>query len=234
MKTKIYSLVIAVLISLTSFGQTLDFEIKNLSNPNPISNTIIAKIAKSGQLISDKLEVKVGDKIQITSLTNDQTALINSISGFDISNNYVDGVLADGRTFTVSFTINSPDIYKVTIFFALNAIFFDFNVKFVSEYTKDTNSGGGGTGGEPTTGLSTTNLSAVKLYPNPTSEVLTLSTENFKLETVNVVDLKGKVVYSQPLNEGQQSVTLNLHNVPSGTYFIPYEDGKSPLKFVKE
>ena len=234
MKTKIYSLVIAVLISLTSFGQLMKFEIKNLSNPNAISNTENVEFNWGKAPVFD-LEVKLGDKIQITSITNDQTLLINSIGYKDINNNNTqDGTLFDGRTFTVSFTINSVNIDKVIIMYALNVGYFFIHPKFVSEYTKDTNSGGGGTGGESTTGLSTTNLSTVRLYPNPTSEVLTLSTENFKLETVNVVDLKGKVVYSQPLNEGQQSVTLNLHNIPSGTYFIPYEDGKAPLKFVKE
>lgn len=235
MKTKIYSLVIAVLISLTSFGQLMKFEIKNLSNPNAISNTENVEF-NWGKISVFNLEIKLGDKIQITSLTNDPTLLINSVSGFDISNSYIDGVLADGKTYTVSFTINSANIDKVLIKYALNTAYFYIHPVFVSEYTKDTNSGGGSGGnggGEPTAGLTDASLSGgVTIYPNPAVSTIHVNVDNFKTETLRVFDMSGKLIQEHEITQGVHVIDVDMSGQAAGFYLIPYEPGKAE-KFVK-
>ncbi|MCX6246185.1 MAG: T9SS type A sorting domain-containing protein [Bacteroidetes bacterium] len=72
-----------------------------------------------------------------------------------------------------------------------------------------------------TTGIPVNTVNSMVLYPNPTSGAITLVTGNMavKKETLSVMDLTGRLVYSNVVFAGQQ-YTLDLSSQPGGYYFI--------------
>lgn len=84
-----------------------------------------------------------------------------------------------------------------------------------------------------TTGLNDNTLTAISLYPNPTSSTLTLANaENLNIENLTVTDMTGKVVLSQNNNNTQ----INVEKLPVGIYFLEVsaKEGVQNLKFIKE
>ena len=83
--------------------------------------------------------------------------------------------------------------------------------------------------------LSTTGFeeSAVVVYPNPTSTLLTVqNNNNAVIDCITITDLMGKVVLTQTTNTNQ----VNVAPLASGTYFLEATSGKDQFttKFVKE
>ncbi len=83
--------------------------------------------------------------------------------------------------------------------------------------------------------LSTTGFeeSAVVVYPNPTSTLLTVqNNNNTVIDCITITDLMGKVVLTQTTNTNQ----INVAPLASGTYFLEATSGKDQFttKFVKE
>lgn len=78
---------------------------------------------------------------------------------------------------------------------------------------------------EETTSVDATGiLSDIKLYPNPTSDVLNMEMElaqDAQIELV-IIDATGKTVLSRSLNqmEGLNKLTLNMYDLPSGIYML--------------
>lgn len=67
-------------------------------------------------------------------------------------------------------------------------------------------------------------LSDIKLYPNPTSDVLNMEMElvqDAQIELV-IIDVTGKTVLSRSFNqtEGLNKLTLNMYELPSGIYMM--------------
>lgn len=62
------------------------------------------------------------------------------------------------------------------------------------------------------------NLPAIKIYPNPTSNFITIESDNLSLESVELVDLVGKVIrtYSTPSNV----LVWDIQQLPAGVYMI--------------
>jgi hypothetical protein len=62
----------------------------------------------------------------------------------------------------------------------------------------------------------------VRLYPNPTSDELTMQYSPALLRDgrVNIVDVNGKVLLSEPVQPGVDSHSLSLAHVPAGIYFV--------------
>lgn len=61
----------------------------------------------------------------------------------------------------------------------------------------------------------------VKLYPNPTDNLLTLSyVGDQKLEEVTIVDIQGKVVFQNTLSTFYQTKTMNVSALSTGMYFV--------------
>lgn len=74
--------------------------------------------------------------------------------------------------------------------------------------------------------------STLKLYPNPTSNSLTISNNDFAIESVQVINLQGQVLYkSNALN--QNEVTIDLSNYSNGMYFV-YVNNKTNIKVIKK
>lgn len=71
-------------------------------------------------------------------------------------------------------------------------------------------------------------LTSTNIFPNPTSGIITIAT-NKGLETINVFDVSGKLVYSQTNATKQNNVELDLSALSNGIYFIhtKTENGQS-------
>lgn len=70
------------------------------------------------------------------------------------------------------------------------------------------------------------------LYPNPTSDVLNISSKNGLVASeIRITDMTGKIVKVQ-----KDASTVNVSNLASGTYLIDIttKEGKASSKFVKK
>jgi PKD repeat protein len=81
---------------------------------------------------------------------------------------------------------------------------------------------------------------AISLFPNPANNVvnLAINTEVAINGTVSILDLTGKVAYTNTLNvvAGQEQVSLPIEQLPSGMYLvrITSETTQQTMKFIKE
>ncbi|MCB0661389.1 MAG: T9SS type A sorting domain-containing protein [Saprospiraceae bacterium] len=81
---------------------------------------------------------------------------------------------------------------------------------------------------------------ALTLSPNPTTDLIYLkSTDNFQLQGIQIFDTSGKLMLVS--NENGYNISLDVSNLPSGTYFIKmlgYNQSKHPVfstgTFVKQ
>jgi len=71
-------------------------------------------------------------------------------------------------------------------------------------------------------------LTAGQNYPNPAgnSTIVPLSNVENNM-TLEVVDVQGRVVSSQPVNAGAATVEINTENIEAGMYFYRLTDGQS-------
>ena len=73
----------------------------------------------------------------------------------------------------------------------------------------------------------------VHLYPNPTNGSLTITFDNFKPTTIRIVDLTGRTIQTQNVNNTSKSISLDLNDLEKGIYFIHLNEGsKSAVKKV--
>lgn len=60
------------------------------------------------------------------------------------------------------------------------------------------------------------NLNFIKIYPNPAYDILTV--EAVELESISIVDVLGKVVYSKSTNSEKE--TVDISSLPKANYFV--------------
>ena len=72
-------------------------------------------------------------------------------------------------------------------------------------------------------GLATLNGLAVKVSPNPTSDVLHITVNEFKNRAITLADLNGKVVYTQSLTT--ENTTIAVDSFAKGVYMLNIIDG---------
>lgn len=72
------------------------------------------------------------------------------------------------------------------------------------------------------------------LYPNPAFDNITLETIYNTEKTIYLINALGQIL--QTINTTENSITINLTNIPSGVYFIKLDDGINSVKqkFVKQ
>ncbi len=58
-----------------------------------------------------------------------------------------------------------------------------------------------------------------EMYPNPVSNVITVSGIDLEVERLEIIDITGKIVISELLFK-QESITLEVGNIPFGTYTL--------------
>jgi Leucine-rich repeat (LRR) protein len=75
---------------------------------------------------------------------------------------------------------------------------------------------------------------SLNVYPNPCNEVITVESDS-KIESVKIVDVTGKVVYSTSSIDKQKEI-ISLSSLRSGVYFLSVTsaDGLSTRKFLKK
>lgn len=61
----------------------------------------------------------------------------------------------------------------------------------------------------------------VKLFPNPTSDKITIQSDNFKNTTLQITDILGKQISQQILSKSE--IILDLSNYSNGQYFLQLE-----------
>ncbi|PLX14428.1 MAG: zinc carboxypeptidase [Marinilabiliales bacterium] len=71
---------------------------------------------------------------------------------------------------------------------------------------------------DPITSIIDTNKSPAKIYPNQASDYVKLEFNNKGLNTVQLIDIQGKVVSEYKTTESQ--ITIPLQNIPAGKYII--------------
>lgn len=76
--------------------------------------------------------------------------------------------------------------------------------------------------------------SAVSIYPNPTSDLLTVKAEN-AITSLTIYDASGKLIYTENSSSNQQQIQLDLNAYPLGFYVLDVLiDGKNiRKKFIK-
>jgi len=94
---------------------------------------------------------------------------------------------------------------------------------------KTTNSGGGYIGIEELT-----DEQEINLYPNPTSEYLTVRAEGEKIKELRVINVLGEEVLKKKLNDYTE--TIDVSSLAKGIYFLEVktEKGISIKKLIKE
>jgi hypothetical protein len=75
----------------------------------------------------------------------------------------------------------------------------------------------------------------LKLYPNPTKEVINLSSVTTQIENVKITDMSGRLI-NQINNVNQDFMTINTSYLNAGVYLITVEteSGSGTSKFIKQ
>lgn len=78
------------------------------------------------------------------------------------------------------------------------------------------------------------NSNKIKIYPNPSSNYLKISSENILFDKINITDVVGNIIYTFSYKNSSQKIDVSF--LRSGLYFLTIEtkDGNIVKKFVKE
>ena len=87
-----------------------------------------------------------------------------------------------------------------------------------------------------TVGIELTNINlelSLSVYPNPTTDYLTLKVKDIELSTLNfqLYDINGKRIESGRLTD--ISTTIDMESQPTSTYFLKVTDGNTRIKMFK-
>ena len=81
------------------------------------------------------------------------------------------------------------------------------------------------------------NSSNLIIYPNPTLDLIHISSSNLSIFNVVLRDITGKMIYYAPnINNPRETITMDLSNLERGIYFIhaSSNSGKIMMKVVKD
>jgi hypothetical protein len=85
-----------------------------------------------------------------------------------------------------------------------------------------------------TVGINETSVNLeLSVYPNPTTNYLTLKVDNFELSTLNfqLMDMQGKIIENKKVNS--KSTNISLEGQPAATYFISITKNNQLIKTFK-
>jgi spore coat protein CotH len=74
--------------------------------------------------------------------------------------------------------------------------------------------------------------SSLKLYPNPTSNILNISNEEYVIESIEVINLQGQILFKSN-NLNQNNMTIDLSNYSNGMYLVNINNQTS-IKIIKK
>jgi hypothetical protein len=77
--------------------------------------------------------------------------------------------------------------------------------------------------------------SAIKLYPNPASDVLRIEMQNHFSGIITITDALGKELYQSSTEKNSSHFSIDLREFPPGLYFVSFrnEGGGVNKRFVK-
>lgn len=81
------------------------------------------------------------------------------------------------------------------------------------------------------TGLNEFSNVVFSIYPNPSNDVLTITSQFESNAYFELIDNQGRIVYQDELR-GTQTV-INLESIDTGNYYLKIDEGSTLLKFVK-
>jgi len=85
-----------------------------------------------------------------------------------------------------------------------------------------------------TVGINETTINLeLSVYPNPTTNYLTLKVDEFELSTLNfqLIDLQGKIITSKKVKA--TTSTINVENLPKAIYFLNVTKNNQVIKTFK-
>jgi len=82
--------------------------------------------------------------------------------------------------------------------------------------------------------INSINLEMIKLYPNPTKDIINLETSDNSISQCNVYNVNGQIVKSFKVFQGNN--IYNISDFKTGIYFIqiPTQNGIVNKKIIKE
>jgi uncharacterized repeat protein (TIGR02543 family) len=88
---------------------------------------------------------------------------------------------------------------------------------------------------ESITGNDAIEASAIRIYPNPAENQLTIDNGQLKIEKIVIIDISGRVVLLPPSIESGGGI-VDVSTLSAGVYFIRLETGKDAVtrKFIKK
>lgn len=75
--------------------------------------------------------------------------------------------------------------------------------------------------------------SKVNIFPNPVSDVVIISFNDFQSEIIQLTDLLGEVIYSEKINN-KGAVSFSLSSYPSGIYFLKLINQRDQKTYTKK
>ena len=89
------------------------------------------------------------------------------------------------------------------------------------------------------TGIADKDAPVLGLFPNPAVDQLQVALTTNKVSneniTLTIIDLNGQVIYQRIISADQVRTTVDVANLPAGTYFLRSNDGKQVItkRFIK-
>ena len=80
-------------------------------------------------------------------------------------------------------------------------------------------------------GLEILNALHLNISPNPVSEILTVTVDNFKNNALSIVDLKGNQILTQPLTDNKTEI--NVNSFAKGIYLVNISDNANTVLNTK-
>lgn len=106
-------------------------------------------------------------------------------------------------------------------------IFFDYNFPIITNNVTTT----------IVNGLSTTEflIDPIRIYPNPTDEILHIDAKNYMLTKATITDINGRLILAENISN-QSMTSLNVSSLNPGVYFVNIftNNGNQMIKMVKQ
>jgi hypothetical protein len=77
--------------------------------------------------------------------------------------------------------------------------------------------------------IAESNTTLLTVYPNPASDIITITTNSTNLIEIRIMDLQGRLIDAMPMTASSSTLTYNVSNLTNGYYFIELIDSNNTL-----
>ena len=77
--------------------------------------------------------------------------------------------------------------------------------------------------------VETENLTAIYLYPNPTSDKINIDFSKVSNYVIQITDISGKIVHSSKINNQNNSI-IDVSNLPANVYIVSIQNEQMEYK----